>query len=152
MVGAGKVGTTSEALGEVGIVLDNGREILCGGGTRGAYVWVIDVEGLQGFPPPSGTADGGHVPQTFLGWEMGVPTHWKRAGNSGMDEIGVYFTLRHNNVAQYITTRPIMNLCLAVKRKIGLRISRIWREQSTLYILGIRTGHAAVEIIVQPPV
>ena len=30
----------------------------------------------------------------------------------GVDEIVVYMDRRHNTVAQYITTRPIMDLCL----------------------------------------
>ena len=38
----------------------------------------------------------------------------------GMDEIGVYITLRQNTVTQYIATRPIMDLCLAVEWRLGL--------------------------------
>ena len=63
----------------------------------------------------------------------------------GLDEIGVYITFLHNTVAQYIATRPIMDLCLAAEQKPGLRLSRRRWEQPALDILGIRAGHAAAE-------
>ena len=90
MEGTGKVGMNGESLGEGGIRWDNNRDILCGGGASGPSVWVRymgddhpDGEVPQGFPPPGGTVDGGHGPQTLMGWDMGVPTHWGGAGNSG---------------------------------------------------------------------
>ena len=38
-----------------------------------------------------------------------------------------------------------MDLCLAVERKLGMRLSRLWWDQPALNILGIRSGHAAAE-------
>ena len=63
----------------------------------------------------------------------------------GLDEIGVYITCLHNTVAQYIATRPIMDLCRMAERNPVLRLSRKWWEQPALDILGIRAGHAASE-------
>ena len=37
----------------------------------------------QGFPPLGSTVDDGHGPQTSTGWDIGVPSHWEGAGNSG---------------------------------------------------------------------
>ena len=56
--------------------------ILCGGGVRESPQW---------FPPPGGTSDGGHGPQTSTGWYMGVPNHWDGAVNGGAGrEWGAY--------------------------------------------------------------
>ena len=63
----------------------------------------------------------------------------------GLNEIGVYIALRQNTIAQYITNRPIMDLCLAEEQKPGMQISRRWWEQHAMYILGMRAGHAEVK-------
>ena len=34
----------------------------------------------------------------------------------GLDDIRLYISCRHNTVAQYIVTRPIMDFCLATER------------------------------------
>ena len=41
-----------------------------------------------------------------------------------LEEIRVYIARRQNTVAKYIVTRPIMDLCLAVERTLGMRLSR----------------------------
>ena len=67
----------------------------------------------------------------------------------GMNEIGVYIFRRQNMVAQYIATRPIMDLCLTAERKPVLRPLRQCWYQNDLNILGIRAGRAAVEVRVE---
>ena len=59
------------------------------------------------------------------------------------EEIGIYISCFHNMVAQYIATRPIMYLCLAVERKPGMRLSRRWWEKTAMYTMGIRVGQVA---------
>ena len=61
----------------------------------------------------------------------------------GLEDIGAYIARCHNTVAQYISTNIIMDLCLVVERKMGLRLYMQWWEHPTLYILGIRTRHEA---------
>ena len=39
----------------------------------------------------------------------------------GLEEVETYFILRENTVAQYITTRPILELYLAAERRTGAR-------------------------------
>ena len=56
----------------------------------------------------------------------------------GLEEIKVYITSFQNTVAQYIATRPIMELCLATERKPVMSLYRKWWEQISLDILGIR--------------
>ena len=63
----------------------------------------------------------------------------------GLEEIGVYIAHSQNMTAKYIATRPIMELCLAAERNKGMRLSRKWWEQPTLYTTGIRAGKAATE-------
>ena len=63
----------------------------------------------------------------------------------GLEDIGVYIALLHNTVTQYITNRPIMDLCLAAERKPGMCLSRQWWEQLALDIQRIRAGHAEAE-------
>ena len=67
----------------------------------------------------------------------------------GLEEIWVYITCRYNTVAQYIATRPIMDLCLTAERKPVLRPLRKCWYQNDLNILGIRAGRAAVEVRVE---
>ena len=45
---------------------------------------------------------------------------------AGSHEAETYFYRRQNNVAQYIATRPIMDLCLAAKRRLGPRVAMRW--------------------------
>ena len=47
---------------------------------------------------------------------------------AGLQEMETYVSGRKNTVAQYITTRPIMDLHLAAKRRPGPRMEMRWRE------------------------
>ena len=58
----------------------------------------------------------------------------------GLKEIGVYISRHQNMFAQYVATRPIMDLCLAAERKPVMRLSRQWWDQPALDIMGIRAG------------
>ena len=48
---------------------------------------------------------------------------------SGLKEMDTYVSIRHNTVAQYIETRPIMELCLEAKRRPGARVAMQWRGE-----------------------
>ena len=53
-------------------------------------------------------------------------------------EVETYIDRRHNTVAQYIATRPIMDLCLTAVRRPGARVlKRLW-EQEGIDIEGIQ--------------
>ena len=62
-----------------------------------------------------------------------------------LEEIRVYITRLQNTVAQYISTRPIMDLYLAAEQKWGIRLSRRLWEHPTLDTIGIRAGQVAAE-------
>ena len=47
-------------------------------------------------------------------------------------------TRRHNTVAQYIATRPILDLCEQATRRPGARVSQRWWEKVRIYLEGAR--------------
>ena len=55
---------------------------------------------------------------------------------AGFEEIGTYITRRQKTVAQYIATRPILDLCERSAWRSGARVSRRWWEQDGLYLEG----------------
>ena len=48
-------------------------------------------------------------------------------------------------MAQYIVTRPIMDLCLAAKQRPGPRVEMRWWEQEGLDLDGMRTADREAE-------
>ena len=74
------------------------------------------VECPHRFSPLGGMANVGHGTQTSAKGDVDVPIHWSGAGNGGNGGDWVYIARRKNMVAQYIATRPIMDLCLAAER------------------------------------
>ena len=50
--------------------------------------------------------------------------------------VGKYITRRQNTVAQYIVTRPILDLCEQSARRPVARVSRKWWEQEHLNLEG----------------
>ena len=64
---------------------------------------------------------------------------------AGLHEVETYVYRRQNTVAQYIATRPIMDLCLAAKRRPGPRVAMRWWEQERLDLEGMRTAARKAE-------
>ena len=46
---------------------------------------------------------------------------------AGFQEVKTFVYCHQNTVAQYIATRPIMDLCLAEKQRPGIRVVMRWR-------------------------
>ena len=59
------------------------------------------------------------------------------------EEIMTYVTRRQNTVAQYIVTRPIMDLCERSDRSPGAYVSRRWWEKDGLDLEGVKKISAA---------
>ena len=51
---------------------------------------------------------------------------------AGLKEAETYISRLHNTVAQYISTRPIMDLCLAAKHRPWQRVEIRWWEKEGL--------------------
>ena len=53
---------------------------------------------------------------------------------AGFEEIRKSITRRHNTVAQYIATRPILDLREQDTQRAGARVSRHWWDQKGTYL------------------
>ena len=58
---------------------------------------------------------------------------------AGLQEVETYVSCRQNTVAQYIATRPIMDLFLVAKRRPVPIVEMQWWEQEGMYLEGMRT-------------
>ena len=59
---------------------------------------------------------------------------------AGLQEVETYFSFHHNIVAQFITTRPIIDRCLAAEKIPGPRVSKRWWNQDRVDVEGIRAA------------
>ena len=62
---------------------------------------------------------------------------------AGFKGIGKYITRRKNTAAQYIVTRPILDLCERSAQRPGARVSCRWWEQASLDLEGAKKRAAA---------
>ena len=91
----------------------------------GSKTWVLNPrleKPLMGFHHRAAWRMVGMVPKRQPDGTWVYPTIGAALGMVGLEEIGVYIARRQNTVAQYIATRPIMDLCLAVELKPGMRL------------------------------
>ena len=58
---------------------------------------------------------------------------------AGLQEVETYVSRRQNTVAQYIATKPIVDLCLAVDRRPVTKLSKLWWYQEGLGLVRMRT-------------
>ena len=56
----------------------------------------------------------------------------------GLQEVETYIARLQNTVEKYITTRTIMDLCLAEEQRPGTRVYNRWWDQEGLYLEGMR--------------
>ena len=68
-------------------------------------------------------------------------------GEAGFKGIRKYVTRRQNKVAQFIETRPILDLCEKFTQRPGARVSRRWWEQARKDLEGAkkRAAEAAAD-------
>ena len=55
-----------------------------------------------------------------------------------VQEVENYVAHRQNTVENFITKRPIMDLCLAALWRPGSWVSNMWWEQEGIYLEGIK--------------
>ena len=67
----------------------------------------------------------------------------------GLEKVETYILHFHNTIAQYISTRPIIELCLAVDWRPGTRIVRSWWEQECINLEGVRVSARATEVLLE---
>ena len=59
--------------------------------------------------------------------------------NARLQEVDKNVSIHQNIVTQFISIRPIMDLCLAAERRMGARVSNWWWDQEGLDLVGMRT-------------
>ena len=64
---------------------------------------------------------------------------------AGMQEVETYLSRHQNTVAQFIATRPIMDLFLVAERRLGPMISKFWWEQDEVDVEGMGMADQEVE-------
>ena len=62
-----------------------------------------------------------------------------------IQDTGTYVASCQNTVTQYIATRPIMDLCLAVGWRPGAQVSKRWWDQEILDTDKIRKASRVAE-------
>ena len=67
----------------------------------------------------------------------------------GFEGIRKSITRRKNTVAQYIATRPILDLCVRSARRPGARVSRWWWEQAGIDLEGIYNRAAEATTVLE---
>ena len=107
----------------------------------GAEMWV--------FTPPTGRVLGGFQEQ--VEWQLTGRLLRQRSDRrweytladtareeAGFEPMEIYIQTRQNTVAQYIATRPIMDLCEVVDRKHEARVGIRWWKQAGIDLGGTR--------------
>ena len=64
---------------------------------------------------------------------------------AGLREAKTYVFYLQNTAAQFIETRPIMDLCIVAKRRPGQRVAKSWGEQEGLDLVSMRMVDWEVE-------
>ena len=65
--------------------------------------------------------------------------------DAGFKDMGEYVLNMKNTVAQYITTRPIMDICEETVWMPGAWVAKRWWKQDVLNLEGERAAAAAAE-------
>ena len=71
----------------------------------------------------------GKQPRCGGGGKWTYPPLKEAMQEAGIEGIWKDVTRRNNIVAQYIATRPIMDLCERAMQRVGARVSRRWWNQ-----------------------
>ena len=58
---------------------------------------------------------------------------------TGLQEVETYISCRQNMAAQFIVTRPVMDLCLSSERRLVSRVEKRWWSQDGLGLEGVWT-------------
>ena len=114
-------------------------KFLQGGVTGGPTVWGGDV----GADPKDRVGAGelhawaalritGKHPRRGVGGQCTYPPLKEAMREVGFEGIWKAVTRNQNTVAQYIATRPILDLCERATQRVGERVSRRWWDQEVI--------------------
>ena len=87
----------------------------------------------------------GRQPKRQVGGSWEYPPLEAAMQEAGFEEMGEYVLKRQNTVAQYIVTRPILDLCEETVRMPGTWVAKRWWEQEGLDLARARAAAAVAE-------
>ena len=87
----------------------------------------------------------GETASPWEGWAVVLPIPGGGDERGGIVRIQTSILWRQNMVAQFIATRPILDLCEGAVRRTGARVPRRWWEQTGINWKGSREKAAATE-------
>ena len=126
------------------------RAVLLGDGTGNTPFWVRNLGGdprmaktLGGFHHRVARGITGQLPRQQADGSWHYPPLADAMGEAGMEELETYIARRQNMVAQYIATRPILDLCPEAERCPGARVAKRWWEQEGLSLAGAQEAAEA---------
>ena len=103
-------------------------------------------EEIGRIPPQGSPHTDGESTAEGTGWDIDVLTPMVEAmSEAGLQEVKTYIDLHHNTDTEYITIRPIMDLCLAAEQRSRARVSKSWSEKNVLDLEGVRMVDCEVE-------
>ena len=85
-----------------------------------------DVEDPERVTPQGGLTDGKIQPKSTGAGRWIYPPLDEAMMAVVLEEVDTYVIHRQNNVAQYIATGPIIELCLIAERQTGAQVSMRW--------------------------
>ena len=98
----------------------------------GAEMWVLNPQierVLESFMHRAARMITGRQPQRGWDGKCYYPSLQGAMREAGFIEIQESITRRQNTVAQYIATRPILDLCERTTHRAGARVSQRWWDQ-----------------------
>ena len=107
----------------------------------GADTWVLTPRmerALDSFQHRVAQRLTGRQPRRQGGGSWAYPPLEETMGEAGFEGIRKSITMRQNTFAQYIATRPILDLCERSTWRPGARVSRRWWEQARIYLEGAK--------------
>ena len=118
-----------------------------------AETWVLtkDVEAaLDAFQGRVARTLTGRQPRRWRDGQWFYPSLAEAMKEAGIVQIRTSILRRQNTVAQFIVTRPILDLCEGAVRRPGARVPRRWWEQTGIDWKGAREKAAAAEEAAEP--
>ena len=97
-----------------------------------AETWVLTPRierALESFMHRASRRITGRQPRRGWDGKWYYPSLWGAMQEAGFIEIRESITRRQNMVAQYIATRPILDLCERITQRAGARVYRRWWEK-----------------------
>ena len=99
----------------------------------GAETWVVSPimeRALRAFIHGAARRLTGIQPRRGRDGKLSYPSLEGSMKEAGLTNVRTYINRRHNTVAQYIDTRPLLDLCKGATQREGARVTLRWWDQT----------------------